>query len=257
MAPPFALPPPEPPLPAYVRQAESGLLMPDQRLRKAVLPGLIMPPGFFAAEVELTSLSLVGSNTSTNSGSVTAPSGIADGDLLILCDFAADSARTPSGFTTAINTIAGGVARQIVSYKVANGTESGQSLSGMVNNTFAKVICAFRASKPLNSAAHGGTTSSTSVGTDPASRTINASGGTPPLLVVAAYGAFLPGGDIDPRTFDPPKDGDVGTNTSGRCLYLAWKFYGANPQNTTIDFGEPNPGGETYSILQGCYIELG
>lgn len=48
MAPPFALPPPDFPLPAYVRRADSGLLLPDQRLRKAVLPGLFTPPGLLA-----------------------------------------------------------------------------------------------------------------------------------------------------------------------------------------------------------------
>jgi|GEM_PF-2636389 len=46
MAPPFALPPPDFPLPAYVRRVESGLLMP----RKAVLPGLYMPPGLMGGQ---------------------------------------------------------------------------------------------------------------------------------------------------------------------------------------------------------------
>lgn len=49
MAPTFALPPPELPLPAYVRQAESGMLVP----RQAVLPGLIMPPGLMSGGVSL------------------------------------------------------------------------------------------------------------------------------------------------------------------------------------------------------------
>lgn len=44
MAAPFALPPLDLPLPAYVRRAESGLIVP----RQAVLPGLIMPPGMMA-----------------------------------------------------------------------------------------------------------------------------------------------------------------------------------------------------------------
>jgi|GEM_PF-1688685 len=44
---PFALPPPDFPLPAYVRRAESGLIVPKQ----AVLPGLIMPPGLMGRPV--------------------------------------------------------------------------------------------------------------------------------------------------------------------------------------------------------------
>lgn len=73
----------------------------------------------------LSRVSLFDSSTST-SGTITAPSGISAGDLIVLLDSAGSGSGTPpTGFTQIDEQGGFGGLDTIASYKIATGTEGG------------------------------------------------------------------------------------------------------------------------------------
>jgi hypothetical protein len=223
-----------------------------------LLPG--WNPGFIAGG-RLTTLTQVLSSTSTTN-TITAPSGIQAGDLIIMVDSGGGGVETnppadvtPSGFTrigTSL-TFDGGTfgpsVRQNLWYKIANGTEGGVSLTGL-NAVVAdnKVIAVFRGNKPISSVILS-TPTGQATGGNPTAQNIDAASGAAPLVAIAAYGA--PDDTIPTRTFTvggvAAKDGEV--NSSGGC-YLAWKIYNTAPANIVIDMDDTGD----LNALQGVYI---
>lgn len=90
--------------------------------------------GFSIADATAQSISVVGTSSSTSS-TITAPSGISAGDLIVLIDMAVKSPGipttvTPTGFVLAASNLTAPV-RANISIRVADGTESGTSITGM------------------------------------------------------------------------------------------------------------------------------
>lgn len=240
-------PPPiwTPPRPAIIRPA-------DDIVKANFLPGMF--PFVPIAAAGGATIALFGSNTSTAS-TIAVPASVAAGDLMVLVDKAynggifAPFTVLATDFTSISNlTTTGSVfIRQILSYKLAVGTEGGTTLTGMnggVGN--AKALYVFRrtaAASSLNlSTANEQLTSG-----DPSAQNVAASGGTPPLVVIGAYGARTE--TIDPRTFSTTKDGEINPNTT---LYLAYKIYNESPSDTSIDMDDEG----SVNILQSLYIEM-
>jgi hypothetical protein len=210
-------------------------------------------PTFFP--VVLTTLAQVASATST-AQTITGPAGILAGDLLVLWDHASNSTTTiptaavPSGFSTVTNdTLVAGVgfgSRNIASIKIATGVEASASLTGMTGtNVIRKALYVFRGDVAITSAMALDAASEYTDG-DPASQTVNASGGTPPLVVIGCYRSA---DVLDPRSFSPAKDGEINPTTT---LYLAYKIYNASPQDVTIDMEDEIEGSGLASFYVKC-----
>jgi len=208
--------------------------------------------GFGVAQAVLTSITQALSATSTAS-TITAPSGIQAGDLIVLLDKAANSfltaptAVTPTGFTNASN-VTSAITRQMLSWKKADGTEGGTSITGMngsANNT--KIIYVFRgniaATTVTPSTVNGQATSAA-----PTNQNVAASGGTAPLVIVAGYGCAS--GTIIARGFSPAKDGEIEQASTGD-LWLAYKIYNSSPADVTISMGDFGT-----NFLQSMYIQM-
>lgn len=202
----------------------------------------------------LASITHFASATSTGS-TINFPASIIAGDLIVMVDKAATSfgtpaSVTPSGFTS-INEQTGNDStgfigyRQHLTYKLALGTETG-SLTGMNGSaTNAKAMHVFRgdiaATLITVSTPNGQLTTG-----NPTAQSVNASGGTPPLVVIGAYGAAAA---VSPRTFSTTADGEANPDTT---LYLAYKIYNSAPANTSIDMDDEG----NINILQSCWIEM-
>lgn len=205
---------------------------------------------FVFGEPALT-LSQVLSATSTGT-TIAWPATLAAGDLAVLVDSADStldgvppSTVVPSGFTSIVNTANGTSHRQICSYKILTGSESG-SLSGMngVDND-RKAMVIFRGSSPITSVSVGSATGQQTT-TNPTAQVPAASGGVAPLIV---FGAYFATSAVSPRNFTPAKDGEVNPSTN---LYLAWKIYNSAPADVTIDMDDEG----ILNILQSFYLQV-
>lgn len=193
-------------------------------------------------------------DSTSNVTTITAPADIQVGDFLILADFAElGDGAIPAGFTSLKNNVSGTGLRQILSGKIADGTEGGTSLSGQGsgnNGVRRKVMAVFRPDVPATTFTLGDPHGEVTV-TDPADQIVAASAGAGPLIVLAAYGTF--DGTVDPRSMSPAKDGEVSDAGSG--LYLAWKIYDSAPADVTV--GMEAEAGSVGNALQSCYVSLG
>lgn len=197
--------------------------------------------------------------SSTSSASTIAfPVGIVAGDLIVMLDRAGSASFdsvvpasvTPTGFTQIdTRTVVSGAAfrafRQTLWYKKAVGTETG-NLTGMNANINLKAMLVFRGNIAATTITVGSATGVGGIDTDPGDASVTASGGTPPLVVIGAYGST---GAISPTTFSTTKDGEVNPST---LLYLAWKIYNSSPANTTVGMDDEG----NANTLNGCYIQM-
>ena len=213
-------------------------------------------PAALSAMTFITS-SITNAQVGTGAGTITAPSGIQAGDLLVLLNSHAATGTTtavaPSGWTLAVSQAATNVSMAI-SYKIAAGTESGTTVSGMNGGTAVKnlVMLVFRGSKAVSTVTVG-STHTQEVDTDPTAQVCAASGGVAPLIVLGAYSNAASGTDINPRTFTvggvAAKDGEINSNTDN---YLAYKIFNSAPADCTIDMQDHG----TQNFLQSCYLQL-
>jgi hypothetical protein len=250
---PLDLPPHKlwlPPKPAIIRALSR------EELKLGFLPGFI-PPGAGAAS-RLTTLTNVLSSTDSSGAAFTLPTGIIAGDLIIVLDCADSDASisAPTGFTTIVSAAVGGM-DMVLSYKLAVGTESGASVNGL-DGSFGegKIVEVFRGNVPIKTVTPADTANE---GTDnnPSAQTVNASGGTPPLIVFGGYESF--DGSVNPRTFtvagSPAKDDEqqlsgFGTGSGAIDLWLAWKIYNTNPADVVVDMDDEG----NDMMLLSCYI---
>lgn len=195
-----------------------------------------------------TSVAFQASAIST-AATITAPATINAGDILVLADNAigtvTPSTVVPTGFTSVVNTN-DGIMRQIVSYKIADGTEDGGTITGMNGNQFnAKALLQFRPDTAASSLALS-TPNAQVTDANPTAQNVAASGGAVPLIVFAAY---CSGGAVSPRTFSPAKDGEVTPDT---FLYLAYKIYNSAPANVSVDMDDEG----NSNMLQSFYASI-
>lgn len=208
-----------------------------------------------AAGGALTTLSEQASATST-AATITGPASIAAGDLLVLWDaangsFGEPTSVVPTGFTSIIDfSTVGTDLRCIASYKIADGSEASATITGMDGAAADhKMLYVFRGNVAISSVSANDTASEINIG-NPLAQTVNASGGTPPLIIFGGYLSL--GSTIDPRTFtvggSPSKDGEISTGTDA---YLAYKIYNASPADTVVDMDDE---GSTYNALASFYL---
>lgn len=173
--------------------------------------------------------------------SITVPT-VAAGDLIVFANHAtndpapAPALVTPSGFTNLAN-VTTGASRASLFYKLAAGTESGSSISGMNSDLYMSIaLITFRRSPAAATATPSSWNSEITDG-NPTQQTVSSSGGIVPLVVIGSYGSVAA---VDPRTFtvggSAAKDNELAV--SGNALYLAWKIYNSGPADVVVDMDD-------------------
>jgi len=245
----------------YLRRA-SGLWCPDYHLRFPPERGFAQPnysilPGHFPAGAVarakggvFTTLSLRTSATST-AATITVPASVVAGDILVLADRSRNNSNgsaptkvVPSDFTEVADNLRNET-RLITSYKLADGSEAGNSLAGMNENVNTKALYVFSGDAAIASLALKSVASEDTNGT-PATQTVTSGSGAAPLVVMGAYGTF--NGAIDPRGFSPAKDGEI---SPAQELYLAYKIYNSSPANVDVSMGDEG----FRNMLHSWYLE--
>jgi hypothetical protein len=216
------------------------------------LPGMF-PAGAAASGAAPLTLTQVLSATSTAS-TIAVPGGVIPGDLIVLWDASANASGAPAsvvpgGFTNIVENSVGGTGglRCIISAKIAVGTEGGTNLTGLngsVNRP--KDLYVFRGSSPLTAFLAVDPASEVTQN-NPAAQVVNASGGTPPLIVIAGYYCGQTA-SVDPRSFSPAKDGEINATAYS---YLAYKIYNTSPADVTVDQDDETGSNQ----LASCYIQ--
>lgn len=214
----------------------------------SILPGLM--PVIFSG---IGTLSFFGSATST-AETVTAPANINAGDLLILSDYSykdlgVPTEVIPTGFTkiTGANNSGGDDnLRVTISYKIADGTEGGTSITGMLGDTDDKVLIVIRQNVAISSISTGDIDIEMTTG-NPAQQVCAAGAGAAPLVVFATYAAFNSISGFS-RNFSPSADAEI---NSSNFHYTKYKLYNSSPANITIDIADS--GNET--CLASFYLE--
>lgn len=189
----------------------------------------------FNAIKMLHTLALV-SATSYFNGSNTAPADIREGDLLVLYEYVATggAATIPSGFTTIHSNAISGGTRATSSYKIADGTEGGSTLStttsGGQND---KILYVFRGNVPIRQvvAVHSGHQDANG---NPAAVVVASGSGRVPMVVIGGFGST---GAPNSRTMSPTEDGSAGGTNAGQSLYKIYNFANT-PADVTVDMGD-------------------
>lgn len=196
--------------------------------------------------------------TAENSETIEVPAGIQAGDLIVLLDYAEEVGAPldthPSGFTRLLEygesaSVSNHESVMILSYKLAVGNESGQTLTGMDGDGIAKALVVFRSDPPIESVAAAVDVDGDNTNGNPDPINIPAGSQTPPLIAFGCYGSA---GNISPRTMSPTKDGEVGLNEEDASAWLAWKIYESSPADVQIDMDDEG----NLNTLAGAYIRL-
>jgi hypothetical protein len=182
---------------------------------------------------------------SSNASTITSPSGISAGDLIVLFDWAVAGSLPayviPEGFTEIADLSTGGY-RGIISYKVSDGSDSSQSFTGMSGTAANKKMAVF--GSDFDNISIGGVNTQITGGV-PEPQTIPSGSVTPPVLCLAFYGIYLIG-SIDPRGFDPS-----GTELGGTNQYIVYKIYNSSPSDILVSMAD-----ESYvNLLASCYVQ--
>jgi hypothetical protein len=149
----------------------------------------------------------------------------------------------PSGFTSILYQSHETVRRTICSFKIADGTEAGTSITGMDGTSAdAKIMAVFSTSGASSAIAYDVAFESTDG--DPTAQTINASGGSAPLVVIG----FVRQVTTTSQSMSPAQDGTVG---SGQNVGY-YKIYNSSPADVTFDCGD----GGNANALMSFYIEV-
>lgn len=185
----------------------------------------------------------------STSSTISAPSTIQNGDLLVLYDSALSSsgtptAVTPTGFTTILNQSPISTRRIICSYKIATNSDASATITGMSGNlNVAKILLVF-STKGIASASVFDVAFERSDG-DPAAQTITSGSGKAPLVAIA----FVRN-QSNNYSMTPTQDGVV--ENTGQGQFGLYKIYNSSPEDVTVD---TNDGGNN-NLLMSFYIEI-
>lgn len=188
------------------------------------------------------------SSATSTANTITAPSDIIAGDLLVLYDRAVDTSGVPtsvvpSGFTSILDEAHEGTRRTICSFKIANGTEASATITGMdAISVDIKTLIVFSTGGATSAIAYDSIFQSTEA--DPTAQTINASSGTPPLVVIGFVRQISATG----QSMSPTQDGTV---ANGQNIGY-YKMYNSSPADVTFDCGD----GGNNNVLMSFYIEV-
>ena len=235
-----------PPEPAIVRP---GRIERAPLPIEAVLPGLA--PVLAKKPAAPTTLSFFNSATSSAT-TITAPTSISAGALIILVDHARNTSGTPTSVTpTGFTLITGGsitggdnLTRTNLTYKIADGSEGGTSITGMAGTNFVrKTMFVFNGG--IASVTPSTVSSSGITDGDPAAQNVASGTGTPPLVVIGS--AICK--NVNPTlSMSPTEDGSV---SNGRVV-TGYKIYNSSPANVSVD--TPDNGDQNVAI--GFYLQV-
>ena len=213
------------------------------------------------------------SDVISSSSTITVMSDVRAGDLLVFFDFAHNNgdgvptAVTPSGFSV-IRSHSGNYSssdgRWSSYYKIANGTESGTTLTGMNSDTEEKCLILFRGNKQISSVSSMGIVSeSDETGLD--EPIITSSSGNSPFVIFAFFGIYAKDAGLGSSEVAASITGESMSNTiiiddgNENLSFAAWKIknYGDTANNVTLD-GYASGAGSSYEIIGviGFYLEL-
>jgi endo-1,4-beta-xylanase len=211
------------------------------RRQRGALPGTTPDAGITAT--------FVGSNIGAASATVPA---LQAGDIILAINYAIDSTAvtdvTPDGFIqidarsfTSVN-----VARFIASFKIADGTEDGSTITGMDENIAEMLLLAvLRPSAPVSVALGG--IDIVSANADPTQRSVAASSGAAPLVVV---GFAKSSGVVTGFATETPAFAE---DISVTLVAAGLTIYNGDPQDHVVDmadFGTANTLGVMWFELE-------
>lgn len=248
-----------PPKPAIIRPAPADLHRFGEPKKANLLPGWFPAAAFSGAPLTLSFVaSAIG-----DEDSVVAPATVLAGDVIVVFNCLRDNLGTipttavPSGFTSAVNTSAGGAlsARAICSYKIAVGNEDGTTLNGMsigageIGDPSGVLLLMFRGSRPVTGVTVG-SANGTIVSGNPAGQTVTASGGAAPLIVL---GAYMANNVIDNTTFTPTGDSSGQVTFANQHMEFNYGIFNTSPQNVSVDNDDEGGG---FNGLQSFYLAM-
>lgn len=227
-----------PPKPAIIRAWKR------EDARRATFPFPVFMPSATAA---LSSLTQHASGASAGgTGTLTLPSGIQSKDLIVIWDGSTSSDHTTiAGFTQLVTV--GSIINGRLYYKLADGTESGTTITGLAGGAEIKRYFILRGNVPITTVIAQSPFSSQQTNSAPSNQTVAVSSFTEVVVVVAAW--VNAGFAINPAGFSPAADVTLGLNN---FTVLAYKVYASSPQNTTISGADE---GSQNSIVSG-YLRL-
>jgi hypothetical protein len=212
------------------------------------------------------------SDVISRSSTITVMSGVQSGDLLVFFDFAHNNgngvptAVTPSGFSV-IHSHSGNYSysdgRWSSYYKIANGTESGTTLTGMNSYTEEKCLILFRGDKQISSVSSMGIVSESDE-TSLNEPIITSSSGNSPFVIFAFFGIYAEDDGIGSSQVVATITGEsmstkIIYSNDENLSFAAWKIknYGDTANNVTLD-GYASGINSNYEIIGviGFYLEL-
>ena len=189
------------------------------------------------------------SSANSTTTTLTAPSDIVAGDLLIWYDNSLNfstfpTAVVPTGFTQ-ISTTTNATNRRIISaYKIAVGGDASATITGMsFLNAGVKGLIVFSTNGATSAAVFDADIQNTDG--DPTAQTVTSSSGTPPLVVIG-----LIRNQTANYSMTPTEDG-VATFSAGQQFGL-YKIYNSSPANVTVD---TNDGGNN-NLINSFYMQV-
>jgi hypothetical protein len=194
---------------------------------------------------------LIGFRSSATStvATIVAPSNIAAGDIIVLYDNGANTSGfpttvVPTGFIGILDNTTAANRRTICSYKIATGSESGTTITGMsATSANAKIMFVF-STNGASSVNVKDIDFASSTNTDLPAQTITSGSGTARLVALGFSRNLL--GNIGSMT---PQDGNV--SVSSETHYGYYKIYNSSPSNVVVDTGD----GGNNNMLMSFYLE--
>ena len=203
---------------------------------------------FKPASGAITSVDYITSTVISDSTTITCPASISSGDLLLFVDHNGlnnPTLVTPTGWTL-IATTADAFDTNGLFWKIADGTESSSTITGMSNAYGGKAIIQFRAndSQAITSFSIDGVVSTITDG-DPGQQTVAASGGTIPVVGIALF--ITEATQVDPRTTSITPDQEI---VADQSVYIHIYQQTSSPADYTFDMADD---GYSNSLI-GCYL---
>lgn len=215
-----------------------------------MMPGMVIPIGMLAAgklfKAEYVDGKLTGGNTVTCFANVYA------GDLLLAINGAEGTSALPAkviptGFTE-IRADLFNYFRNVISFKLANGSESNTVLNLMTGNNYQQcLLLRFRGNVPIKTATPAGAVG-IATASDPSPLTITCTSGVRPVI---AFGAFTAYDGLTGLSFTPAVDAAINPYAED---YVGWKCFSPDDalQNVVIDIAQSG----AMQMMQGFYFNI-
>lgn len=197
----------------------------------------------------LTTLT-VGNSATSSTTTITCPA-VNEGDLIVMLDRAegmsVPTTAIPTDFVSVVNTNDGAYFRQILSYKIAVGTEGGTSLTGMVGSDYTyKGIWTFVGDVAITAVSALSAVGQATDG-NPSAQTVTSGSGVAPLVVLGCATSYKDNTSVLSMT--PSEDATLSPDAS---WWLGYKIYNSSLANVAVDMADAG----YENCLQSCYLQV-